>query len=346
MKKQNSQSSRQWALIHINILFLLISSACQTLPSDPPSVASESGPVSAESDVEFGSGSFNFTDTAAGLTDLSSYKSTLALTFNGSEAGQSRHWSKAYVMLAVQQPSAHQLTIETTGDNPDLVLMAEVDGAAYERRAENGCTATEVEEGNLLSERLEPAGFLNGVIGAEEAGNETVNNVAANHYTFDERAFGQEENARSTGEMWVASDGGYILKYLLTTEGNSDYFGEEIEGTLTWDYQLTDINQPVSITLPDDCPPGMVAAPLLPDASNVQNMPGMLTYDTSTELVEVAAFYQEEIPNLGWELQGEATVSDTSASLDFMQGDKRMAILISPGDNGSTIQVLLGKAEE
>ena len=61
--------------------------------------------------------------------------------------------------------------------------MAEADGTAYTWRAENDCTATLSEAGASLSDRLEPAGFLNGVIGADEAGSETVNDVAANHYT-------------------------------------------------------------------------------------------------------------------------------------------------------------------
>ncbi len=45
-------------------------------------------------------------------------------------------------------------------------------------------------------------------------------------------AFGQFCLAQSTGEMWVASDGGYIVKYLVTTKGDANYFGEGIDGTL------------------------------------------------------------------------------------------------------------------
>ena len=72
----------------------------------------------------------------------------------------------------------------------------------------NACTASVIEQGASLSEIWEPAGFLTGVIGADEAGSETVNGAAAQHYTFDERVLGQSGVAKSTGEMWVASDGG------------------------------------------------------------------------------------------------------------------------------------------
>lgn len=323
---------------------LFVSLACLISTPVPPTATPEPGAASVESNVDFGLGAFNFPDTEAGLTGLSSYKATLTLTFDGTESGQAQQWSKTYVMLATQDPAAHQLTIEKTG--ADSVFMAEVDGASYERRGENVCTATVLEERDPLTGRFEPARFLSSVIGAEGAGSETVNDVTANHYTFDERAFGQLDIAQSTGEMWVASDGGYIVKYLLTTKGTSDYFGEGVEGTLTWDYELTDINQPVTITLADACPAGLVNAPLLPDASNILNMPGILTYDTSTSLQEITAFYQREIPKMGWELVGEPTITDTTALLDFIQGDQTMAILITIGDTGTTVHVVLGDSQE
>lgn len=270
------------------------------------------------------------------------------MSFNGTEAGQPQQWSKTYIMLNTKEPAAHQLTIEKTGNlsNLDTVFMAESDGAAYEQHEGNDCIAAVIEEGNSLSERLEPISFMNGVIGADEAGKETVNDVAANHYTFDERAFGQLDIAQSMGEMWVASDGGYIVKYLLTTKGNADYFGEGIEGTITWNYELTDINQPLTITLPDNCPGGLVNAPLLPDASNILNMPGILIYDTSSSLADTAAFYQQEIPKLGWELVGEPNLTDTSALLDYIQGDKTLTIIITSDNIKTTVNMMLGKSQD
>ena len=224
--------------------------------------------------------------------------------------------------------------------------MAEVDGAAYEARGENACSANVIEEGNSLIERLDPAGFLSFVIGAEEAGVGTVNEVAANHYTFDERAFGQLGLAKSTGEMWVASEAGYIIKYIVTTEGDADYFGEGVKGTLTWDYELTDVNQPVTFTLPADCPAGMVDAPLLPDASNVLNMPSILAYDTSTSLADTAAFYLNELPNLDWTLIGEPTITETTALLDFMQGNQKMTVIVTADAGVTTVNILLEKAQK
>jgi hypothetical protein len=343
--------TKHWAIVLLILTLLLVSLACKFQVGAPSSTAPTtetpaSDNLTAEGNLVFGPGPFNFPDTKSGLTDLASYTATLVLSFNGTEAGQPQQWSKTYIMLNTKEPAARQLTIEKTGNLSDLdtVFIAESNGASYERRGENDCIATVIEEGNSLTDQLEPIGFLNGVIGADEAGNETVNAVAANHYTFDERAYGQLIIAQSTGELWVASDGGYIVKYLLTTKGNAAYFGEGIEGTLTWDYELTGINQSVTITLPDNCPGGMVNAPLLPDASNILNMPGILTYDTATSLADAAAFYQKEIPNLGWELVGEPSLTDTHALLDYIQGDKTLTIIITSDRIKTAVNMLLGKS--
>ena len=220
--------------------------------------------------------------------------------------------------------------------------MAELDGVSYEQRGTNACFANVIEAGNSISDQFEPAGFLSGVIGAAEAGTETINDVAASHYGFDEHAIGLVDVAPSKGELWVASDGGYILKYLLTTNGNADYFGDGIEGTLTWDYELTNIDQPVTVTLPEGCPPGLVNAPLLPDAANVLSRPGILTYDTTSSLPDIAAFYQKEIPTLGWVADGEPTITDTTILLDYVQGEATLSVIVT-NENGTKVHVLLGK---
>jgi hypothetical protein len=319
-----------------------------SLPAATPAVgtpAAISGTLSAE--VVFGSGPFNFPETKTGLSDLSSYKATLTLSFDGTRDGKTQQWSKTYVMLTARKPAARQLTIEKAGALSDLdpVFMAEADGAAYERRGKRTCTASVIDPGNSLADRMEPAGFLTGVIGAEEAGGETVNGAAAKHYTFDERAFGQLGLAKSTGEMWVASDGGYIVKYLLTTKGTAVYFGEGIEGTLSWDYELTGVNQPVAIQLPADCPAGMVDAPLLPDATGVLRLPGLLSYSTLTSLANAAAFYQKQIPLLGWKPLGNPTITDTLALLDYTQGAKTMTVIITGGQAGTAIRIVVGAGQ-
>ena len=329
------------------LLPLLVSLACKFVTGGSDTVIPAPAVIRIPQDVTFGAGPFSLTDMQAGLADLSSYKATLTYSFDGVVAGNTEQWSKTYVMLTKREPAARQLTIETTGGVPELetVFMAEADGTSYEHLPGGACTASVIEQGNSFADWLEPAGLLISVIGADEAGGETVNDVAANHYTFDERALGGADISKSTGEMWVASEGGFIVKYLLTTSGDADYLGEGKEGTLTWDYQLTDINQSVSFDLPKDCPPGLVDAPLLPDAVNVLNMPSMLSYDTSASVKDAAAFYTEQIPDLGCEVVDEPSITDTTAMLEFTHEDQTMTVIITANDGVTIVRIVLSHSQ-
>lgn len=344
-------SLKRWLIPFFIILLLLTLLACSALtvgfPTATSSTASPSDEVTLQQNLTFGSGSFNLSAPQTGLSNLSSYAATLTISFDGTKNGQPDQWSKKYTMLVSQNPAARQLTIDTTGGaNPTSVFMAEMDGASYEVKGQNGCTASAIESGNALSDRLEPASFLHYVIGADDAGSESINGVAANHYKFDERALGQQNLTQSSGEVWAASDGGYVVKYSLTQKGKSDYFGSGIEGTLTWDYELTDVGKPVTIQLPADCPMGMVNVPQLPDASNVVNTPGVLTYNTSTSIADAAAFYQKQIPTLGWKLQGQADITDTEALLDYRQNDQEMSIFIVTNAGVTVVNILLERVHK
>lgn len=339
------------AALPLFILVLLSSSlACNTLTGGSGEVPDDKYPqeITIEQNIVYGSGPFEFPEPQVGLSDLSSYKATLTLAFDGTRDGRTEKWSKIYVMLTTRDPAVRQLTIEKSGDIPDptSAFLAELDGADYEKSGEQACETTAIPEGNSLADRFEPVLFLDGVIGADEAGSETVNDVASDKYTFDQRALGEDEVTESTGELWVASEGGYLIKYVLTRKAKADYFGEGVEGTLTLDYELTDINIPAVITLPDDCPPGFVDAPLLPDASTTTNIPGVLAFDTSSTIAEAAAFYQQNIPDLGWEAQEEPSVTDAIAILNYKKGDKVMFIIIKPSDASTEVRIMVSKAQE
>ena len=302
-----------------------------------------SGVESFDASLTFGAGPFDLPDTQAGLADLSSYTATLTLTFNGTKAAQPDTWSTTTVMSTVKSPAARQLTVTKTGDvsDPAPVFMAEVNGATYEQQGQTPCSADTIAGDPTLGPQFEPAASLLPVIGADPADSETVNNTPADHYTFDERALGQSGRATSRGEVWVASTGGHVVKYLVTTKAGVDYFGDGVEGTITWDYQLTAINQPVVITLPADCPPGLIVAPQLPDATSVENLPGVLTYDTATSLADIVAFYQTELVNRGWVATDDPTIDEIGATITFTQANATLIVAAAIDAGVTTVQLLL-----
>jgi hypothetical protein len=332
------------------LLLLLASAACGAAgalggaTATPPSQLVVDRP-----NASFGSGPFNYTDVSAGLADLPSYKATLVLTFDGTAAGKPQKWTRTYVTLASKDPAAYALTIDKTGDVLDAapVFMAEVDGVAYERHGEDACTATAILDGATIMNRFGPATFLPGLTGADEAGSEKVNSVDAKHYTFDQHAIGQDGITQSTGEVWVASTGGYVVKYLLTTKGQAEYFGQGNEGTLTEDYELTGVGEPAKIEMPAACPAGKVDAPLLPDAANVSQWPGGLSFDSATSLKDAAAFYQKELPKAGWKVQKQDTaVSKDTAYLRYLRNDEDLIVVIAPQGSGITVSMSLVRVQQ
>ena len=290
------------------VLFISISLACQAINANTPEADISGTPEVKEINLELGPGSFDYPDPAAGLDGLSSFKASLTVSFNGNQSGQASQWSNTSVLIYQNEPRARILTFETTAvvADPQPPLRAEMNGVEYEQVADGTCISRPLDLENSIIEFLNPVIALQGVLGAEEAGQETVNEIETNHYTFDERALGQAGLNKSSGELWVASQGGYLMRYHLETEGDENYFGEGMAGTITWDYELSEVNQVETIQLPADCPAGMVDAPILPDAANVTNMPGLLKYDTTTSVPEAAAYYEQELLSRGWTVPSPA----------------------------------------
>jgi hypothetical protein len=291
--------------------------------------------------MEFGPGPFNLEDPSAGLAALSSYTATLKISFDGTWAGQLGQWSQTYVMLVSQEPAARQLTVEATGGDPAPAYLAEVNGVNYALDADNNCSTSPAGSGTSLASTWEPAGFLSGVIGADAAGSETVNDVAVDKYTFDERALGEAGFTHASGQVWVASDNGYVVRYLLTTTAKADYFGEGTDGTLTREYNLTGINQPVTISLPAAC--GTVSGvPVMADARNLLRQPGVTLYTTASSIADVLAFYQAQMPALGWTASDEPSQSDTTATMVFVQGAQKLSLLVVASAGGVEVSLAEG----
>lgn len=299
-----------------------------------------SEPEVVEVAMEVGPGGFDLPETRNGLAELSSYKTVLTMAFEGTRAGAPEKWTARYEMLYSAKPAARQLTIRRTGSPPDSgtaspQFMAEMNGAGYELDQDGRCLAVALDSATSLTEQREPAGLLIGVFGAEEAGQ--------GHYRFDERALTLPGLTKATGELWVAPEGGHLTRYVLTSKGDAKYFGESREGSMTWDYELTDVNRLVRIALPEDCSSGMVDAPLLPNATEILKAPGLLKYATASSVAEAAAFYREQLPVRGWKPGGQPVIGDSTAFLDFGAGDEFMTIVATAAQPGTKVRIFLSK---
>ena len=307
-------------------------SAATGTTTDPDLPPAGSDDKTFDAKVTFGTGPSTLGATTTGLAGLAGYTATLTVSFKGTNAGQPSTWTNVYTMLVAKDAKARQLTISSPvpGD-PDRVYRAEVDGVSYTKRADKPCAASATEasgstSGSPLADSLEPAAQLDTAVGADPAGAEDVNGVPANHYTFDEHALGQAGVATTKGEVWVATTGGYLVKYTSTTNAKAELLGDGIEGTLTFDYELTGIGRPAVVSLPDDCPAALVMTPMPPGATNVTSAPGSSTFDTTSSPTDVTSFYQAQLAPLGWTANDDLVADDTSAHLSFVQGAMTLSV--------------------
>ena len=331
------------ALMRLASVMLAVSLACQGNTDGPKGAGDAPGakePEVVEVEMEVGPGAFDLPDTRNGLAELSSYKAVLTMAFEGTRAGAPERWTSRYEMLYSAKPAARQLTIRRTGGLPDSgtassTFMAERNGAGYELDEEGSCVAMALDSTTSLAEQREPAGLLIGVFGADSAGQ--------GRYRFDERALTMPGLTEAAGEISVAPEGGYLTRYVLTAKGDTKYFGDGTEGTMTWDYALTDVAKPVTITLPADCPSGMLDFPVPPTASSVRKAPGLLRYVDSSSVADAVAFHREKLPRLGWKPRGEPVIADSTAFLEFAAGDEVVTIIAKATPPVTTIRMFLSR---
>lgn len=89
---------------------------------------------------------------------------------------------------------------------------------------------------------------------------ETVNGVDTNHFTFQLSGIGDSSGSVATvnsGDYWLARDGNYIVKYQLMLEVQSAAEGTQENETsnIQASIDLTNINVPITFTLPQFCVP-------------------------------------------------------------------------------------------
>ena len=73
----------------------------------------------------------------------------------------------------------------------------------------------------------------------------------------------------------------------------------------------------------------MVDAPLLPDATHIENLPGSLSYDTSSTLADSAAFYQEQLSLSGWKLDDDQAITEPSVFMSFTKDDRQLWVTMT-----------------
>lgn len=294
-------------------------------PARPPEIAqSPEPPTSAPETPQ--SVKYFLPDPTVGLDQLSSYQLTLTITFKGQRDGQAWEWKDLDTRRFSRQ-SAAQFTTLTMRDENDQSLpitYGSLDGAHYFQKGAEACQISWGEQA-LDNAGINPAALLPPLATVKEVGQETVNGVTSRHYAIAEASNGLQ----TTGEVWLAEPGGYVVKYDLTLQAGEQFFGKGIEGAQTFHYELNEINSLQDVSLPVGCPAVLTEIPAMPDALNLVRRPGSMAFTTPSDLKSIQSFYQDKLKALGWTLLAQHTDNARQPVLIFTRHDGEESALIS-----------------
>lgn len=297
-------------------------------------------------------------DIESGLDALASYRARFNFVFEGKDAdGKDRKGTLEFVQEVTESGDQHTRVVGAgMGDDPadsGAFEMFNIAGVSYIYGTEDGtarCVSFSSGESSPdMAGLFKPGDILNGLDTARlvERG-VTVNGISTNHYVLDENSINAGLFNSASGDIWIAQDGNFVVKYTGTATGRVIPFGnDDQEGTAAWDYQLEAINALTSIELPEECLAQKPAddIPVPASAAEKSQFGGMITFKTGDKPADVVAFYQTEMPKLGW-MEGEAGEVGDIRTLNFTKGDRSLSIMISPEEGGGVNVLIMSKQGE
>ncbi len=293
----------------------------------------------ATNEPAFGGGDVDLPDPSAGLTSLSSYTATLTVTFDGTSGGAPLQVRRTETMVNGVDPLVRVLTIDAPASGVVADVHARVGDFIFVREQGGSCTA-----GSALvdvdSAVAEPALSLSGFIGATSIGDETLDGIDVHHVSFDGAALGLQDTNTVEGQAWIAIDGGYVIRYSVVSTGPAAFLGADTDGTVTIDYVLSAIGAPVVAGLPPDCPP-IVDAVLVDDATDIEAVPGSVSYHSAKAAADVLAFHRASLSSADWSPTDSVQIADAAGGrLQFHRGAEQLTVVVASEDGITTVVLL------
>ncbi len=303
--------------------------------------------------------------------DLSSFRSSMEISWQGTYTdGTPASGSMAIAVEFVREPKAEHLTI--SGDLAGMEGLGLPEGQALEMYVVNNTMYTNMfgswmqmpaEEGGLGAEEMSFTAtddLLDGLDKPKYEGTETYNGVKTRHYSFDESSFKAEglpegmtiEDA--TGNIYIAVEGNYLIHMDVTISGTgldlpTGTEGRTIQnGSMTVKIDLLDINQPITIQVPEEAlQSGGVPEdiPVPADAEELANFMGMITFKSASTPQQIADFYKAEMPKNGW-TESKAEEFGGMYSLEYTKEGRTASFIISSDSASGKTSVLITVTEE
>lgn len=281
-------------------------------------------------------------DPAAGLEKLTHYRADLTQTIKAKTSGGPVERTERFSMAVWRAQKAIFETIDTVNDAGETLKLAAgiVDQAEYFLPgAETGCRVYWNQE-NIQVNEFTLTGYLFPLHSGSAAGEEAVGGIAARVYDVNTDSLGVK-GVEASGKVWLAADGGYLLKYHLELSGSDALYGKGASGTMTLDYELSEVNSDAPVSYPGDCQPVLTDIPATDDAQDVHRQPGWLWYVSPSTPDQVQAFYEKYFSGQGWDELDVTASSDGEAEILFSREStgRRATVSLLNGEKGTEVDV-------
>lgn len=333
--------------------------AGETAPAEP-TAASTTGETSGGQEMTAGSGgladllNLDASNNFGAPTDLNSYRISFDLTYEGTDANGAPVSGRLTAEGAqVREPAASIFTFSMEGEADtagNLFTFMQIGDTNYMIMPQMGCISTSQAGGeeNPFDALMASGGMMGAVEGAWRVGEEEVNGVDTTVYEFDNTAFRMVDAdygvwGEVDGKINVAQDGGYVVRVVMDAQGSGTFFSSAAaeEGSIHYELNYFDFNEPIEITLPAECVTTAADKyPTLEDAFEASTMGGFYFYKTNHTFDEVVAFYKTEMVAAGWTL-GEETVFAPAAFLNFTKDGETVQVSIAADQSSGATTVTI-----
>jgi hypothetical protein len=171
---------------------------------------------------------------------------------------------------------------------------------------------------------------------------ELVNGVLTDRYTVDQVSMGLGESRTSQGEVWIAREGGYVVRFSGQADGVVAGFAPAAAGsTSRWLYELSEINALADIRLSTACLVAKTAAGLIPipaSAEKTNSFGGVTTFQSAEDFTTIADFYRAQLAEGGWQVTERMNLTGL-VILDARRENLSITVSISKGETATQVMI-------
>ncbi len=274
------------------------------------------------------------------LDSLESYKATFQMAFTV-EGADSPTWTYRLDILAGAPGLQRSLSMQGVSAEQDLgdITLMQMGDTQYmtgEATGEAGClifpASVDLEASFLMPDSLLPPEDLSGILIPDAE--VVVAGQSGQRYTFEADALGSFQDV--SGELVLADEGGYVLRYGFAGITAETPLSSGLEGRLTWQFEITDLAPEEIVSAPEGCE---LDYPIMADAANLARLPGLITYTSPSSPEDIQAFYEQALPDDGWLRYDLPESSGDTTVLVYAREGWLLNVAITATDSGSEVQL-------